>query len=224
MKTVYCDFSKNLIPVSFKEQALYYLNSPKHRNDFINKYDFWGIDNHSDAYKEWIDLQIQTSFHRKPSNALISAILQLSINVNHFNEELFRFSIGILKDRFYELTKLSSLEYIFFYLKNTSYKIESEDLLQNFEKSTKKPSLQIQSLLNLSLIDFAEYSPSIFIALKEHPYPTYFYRVANFCDYFNLDERNFIRIELINLLEQKSFRSSVKEEIINRISQSSHAR
>lgn len=220
MKTVNNDFSKNPRSVSFKEQALYYLNSPKYRNDFINKYAFWGIDNHTEAYREWIDRKIQASFHRKLSNALIGDILQLSINLNYFNEELFQFSIRILKARFYEFTKLSSLEYIFFYLKNSCNKKELEGLLQDFEKSTKKASLQIQSLLNLSLINFAEYSHSIFILLKQHSYPTYFYRVANFCDYFNIDERNFICKELIILVEQKPFRSSVKDEIINKVSQS----
>lgn len=207
------DFDK---PIETVAQVLYYLNNKKFRGDFVLGYNYFGVDNHTKIYHKWIEDQIQNHSIKKSSNALISDVFQLAVYVDFFSESLLDFGIKILRERFYEFAKLDCLEYIFFFIKNKSHNDSLEEVLCNIN-NLHKESLRIQTILNLSLINFNKYSPLIFSFLLKCNYPTFFYRVANFFEYFPNNSKEILHKNLLSILNKKSFSHNVKNELENRI-------
>jgi hypothetical protein len=190
------------------------LNNKKWRSIFINQYGFFKFCN-----IETLSVFIKSNYKLEIMNDFKIDLLDLAININFFDKNIYNLiKLDIYKRKNY-LLKLTMLDYI-----NTFYKVQSVNrdyiLLSNFIYKTSSNNLLIfQSLLNLSINSDSIRKGFLLKLSNKTLEQFYYYRTVNcFIDFQQFKEIENFKEFLINLITNtNNLNLNQKEELLNRI-------
>ena len=201
------DFSKNALHKKELEKILY--GNDQMREVFLREYSFFNSDENKSVYIKWILEHIEKG--KLNSNIVISHIFEIAMNIDYFSQQLLKYANLILKNRYYEETKLSCLDYI-----NTQKdKIKITEFQRINELaiiSTRNEIIKFQSYINLLNTNNSclKYIKNI---LEQAKYPTLFYRLGYQFSSIPNNIKSELKLFIKAAIETQNFSEDVKKEL-----------
>lgn len=189
------------------------LQSADLRDEFILKYQYFHNDGNKSVYKQWIE-----DYLLSKKNVVLEHIFDISNFTDIFLDALITKSEEVLRNRYWELTKLACLNYLI----SQKHKIGAVKLM-NLSKVARKHTtneiVKFQASINLLAIDKTENLSFVCEILNKTDYPTLFYRLINQICLLEKSTQIALSKYLFTAINEKEFMPNVKNELLNAIPQ-----
>ncbi|GEM_PF-1800888 len=196
------DFSKPLA----EKVVIQLLADADLRNDFIMHYPHFNSDGNRDILVQWIHAHLATR-----NNNLLEDIFDLASNINLYELSLLAKAEEVLRNRFFELTKLAAVDWMLVMRHKVDPAVFSRLNLIAYQHTTQR-LVKLQAAINLSL-QHNSYISKVSDILKNECYPTAFYRLVSNLEWLDDRQRGLFITLVEQLLYTKAFQEGVLSDL-----------